>query len=97
MAPTTFKHPKTNLQEILLTLIKEGKVSLFDFPYLVSFRTRVSDLQLKHGLFLERVRENKANKFGNVYSYVIYALPKDSYPQAVELYHKITNENEVQQ
>lgn len=92
-----FKHPKTNFQEILLTLIKEGKVSLFDFPYLVSFRTRVSELQLKHGLFLERVRENNTNKFGNVYSYVVYALPKDSYTQAVELYHKITNENEVQQ
>ncbi len=87
---TKFKHPKTNQQEILLTLITNGKVSLFDFPYLVSFRTRVSDLQLKHGIFLERVRENKTNKFGNVYSYVIYGLPESSYEKAVELYHELS-------
>lgn len=35
------KKPKTNKAEILYTLIESGEVSIMDFPYLSSFRTRV--------------------------------------------------------
>lgn len=39
--------PKTTEQEILLHLIENGKVSIFDFPYLSGFRTRISNLKAK--------------------------------------------------
>lgn len=71
-----FKQPKTSEQEVLLTLILQGQVSIFDFPYLSGFRTRVSQLQNKHGLSLDRTLEKSCNKFGNTYNYAIHKLPE---------------------
>jgi hypothetical protein len=90
-----YVYPKTNQQEILLMLITKRTVSFFDFPYLVSFRTRVSEFQVKHGIFLQRFRETRVNKFGNTYSFVVYGLPEQSYKQAVALYKKLTAENNL--
>ena len=39
--------PKTTEQEILLHLIENDNVSIFDFPYLSGFRTRISNLKAK--------------------------------------------------
>ena len=36
--------PQTTEQEILLHLIENGSVSIFDFPYLSGFRTRISNV-----------------------------------------------------
>ena len=71
-----FPFPKTSEQEVLLTLILQGHVSIFDFPYLSGFRTRVSQLQTIHGLELDRKLDTRCNKFGNTYSYAIHILPK---------------------
>ena len=84
-----YEYPTTSQEEVLLTLILQGRVSIFDFPWLSGFRTRVSNLQLVHGLKLERVLDSRANKFGNVYSYAIHKLPTEEKENAIALYKKL--------
>lgn len=84
-----YEFPTTNTEEILLTLILQGRVSIFDFPYLSGYRTRVSELQLTHGLKLNRVLDNRSNKFGNSYSYAIHRLPPEEKDNAILLYKKL--------
>ena len=84
-----FKYPKTNEQEVLLTLITKGHVSIFDFSYMSGFRTRVSQLQTVHGLFLERILDKRCNKFGNTYTYAIHKLPIAEKEKAIALYNKL--------
>ena len=84
-----YEYPTTNTEEILLTLILQGYVSIFDFPYLSGFRTRVSNLQLVHGLKLNRVLNKRNNKFGNSFSYAIHRLPPEEKESAILLYKKL--------
>lgn len=86
-----FKYPRTSEQEVLLTLITQGHVSIFDFPYLSGFRTRVSQLQTVYGLFLERVLDKRTNKFGNAYNYAIHKLPASEKQKAINLYQKLNS------
>jgi len=86
-----FKFPRTSEQEVLLTLITQGYVSIFDFSYLSGFRTRVSQLQTVHGLSLDRVLDKRHNKFGNVYSYAIHKLPESEKEKAINLYNKLNS------
>lgn len=86
-----FPFLKTSGQEVLLTLILQGHVSIFDFPYLSGFRTRVSQLQTVHGLSLDRVMDKRCNKFGNTYSYAIHKLPEEQKEKAILLYNKLNN------
>lgn len=85
------KLPLTNTQEVLYTLIKKGSVSIFDYPYLSGFRTRVSDLKLKYNLSIETIKAQRTNKFGNVYTYAIHKL-KDK-EHAKEVYKSLTVNN----
>lgn len=82
--------PTTNTQEILYTLINQGHVSIFDFPYLSGFRTRVSELRLKHGLDIDPVNVTRCNKFGNAYTYKLHKL-KDK-EQAINLYNQLSDD-----
>jgi hypothetical protein len=86
-----FKFPRTSEQEVLLTLITQGHVSIFDFSYLSGFRTRVSQLQTVHGLLLDRVLDKRHNKFGNTYSYAIHKLPESEKEKAINLYNKLNS------
>ena len=82
-------NPKTSKAEILYTLIKSGSVSIMVFPYLSSFRTRISDLKLKHGLSIKRVKKTKLNKFNNSYTYIVHKLDKSQIENAVKIYKEI--------
>lgn len=84
-----YEYPTSNTEEILLTLILQGYVSIFDFPYLSSFRTRISELNNIHGLKLTRVLSNRTNKFANSYSYAIHRLPAEEKDKAISLYKKL--------
>jgi len=84
-----YEYPTTSTEEVLLTLILQGYVSIFDFPYLSGFRTRVSNLQLVHGLTLNRVLDKRNNKFNNSYSYAIHRLPPEEKENAIALYKKL--------
>lgn len=87
-----FPYPKTNVQEILLTLLTKGSVSIFDFPTLSGYRTRVSELQTFHNLPLIRVIDTRCNKFGNTYNYAIHKLSNDQKENAIALYYKLNKE-----
>jgi hypothetical protein len=84
-----YEFPTSNTQEVLLTLILQGYVSLFDFAYLASFRTRISELNNKHGLKLNRVIDHRNNRFGNSYYYAIHRLPPEEKDNAILLYKKL--------
>ena len=84
-----FNQPKTSEQEVLLTLILQGSVSIFDFSYMSGFRTRVSNLQLIHGLNLERTTAKEINKFKRTYKYAIHTLPESEKENAILLYNKL--------
>ena len=84
-----FAYPKTNLQEVLLTLILKGNVTLFDHSYMAGFRTRVSNLVLHYGLNLETTKAQRCNKFGNSYTYHIHKLPADQKDKAIKIYNKM--------
>jgi len=84
-----FAYPKTNLQEVLLTLILKGNVSLFAFPVMAGFRTRVSNLVIDYGLNLETTKAKRCNKFGNSYTYHIHKLPADQKDKAIAIYNKM--------
>lgn len=86
-----YPYPNTNTQEILLTLLTQGHVSIFDFPYLSGYRTRVSELQLVHKLSLSRKTSTRNNKFGNSYTYAIHFLPDSEKENAKKLYLKLVD------
>lgn len=81
--------PNTNTQEVLLQLILFGEISLFTFPYLAGYRTRVSELILSHGLKISKEIKTEQNKFGNTYHYALHKLPEDQKEFAIELYSKL--------
>jgi hypothetical protein len=89
--PHNLPYPKTNIQEILFELINEGKTSIFSFPYLSGFRTRVSEIQRDHGIKLDRIMETRCNKFSNPYTFANHILPLSEKDKAVELYNKLTS------
>lgn len=81
--------PKTNIQEILYTLIENGKVSIMDYPYLSGFRTRVSEIINKHGLKLASVPVTKLNKFGNSFTYIEHHLSDSRKGLALRIYNSL--------
>ena len=89
-----FNYPKTSEQEVLLTLITQGYVSIIDFPYLSGFRTRVSQLQTNRGLILDRVLDKRYNKFGNAFTYAIHKLNPKNKIKAIEIYNKLNHQND---
>jgi len=84
-----YEYPTTSQEEVLLTLILQGHVSIFDFPYLSGFRTRVSNLVVIYGLKLNRVLDSRFNKYGNTYQYAIHKLPTEEKEKAILLYQKL--------
>ena len=81
--------PKTNTQEILLTLIEKRKVSIMDYPYLSGFRTRISELSK----ILKFKNENvtKLNKHGNKFTYVVHKLELNEIGKCIKLYKQLQN------
>ena len=82
--------PKTTEQEILLHLIENGKVSIFDFPYLSGFRTRISNLK-KKGVEIESELIKGVNKYGNKYLFALHSIIDKN--TAVSIYENLTHLN----
>lgn len=83
--------PKSNKQEVLLTLIKKGKVSIKDFPYLSGFRTRVSELVLDNSLVLRNEYVTVKNKFNRSITYVEHHLDEKHIDTAIAIYNRLNN------
>ncbi len=84
-------NPRTSIQEVLFTLILQGNVSIFDFPWMSGFRTRVSNLKKNYDLDIITEKLTKKNKHGNIYTYCNHILPKTEIENAKNLYLKINN------
>ena len=82
----TLKKPKTAMQEVLFALIVQGETSIFDFAWMSGFRTRISDLKIKHELKIKSIKKQKVNKHGNTYTYCLHKLPKNEKQKAINLY-----------
>ena len=83
--------PKTTEQEILLHLIKNGSVSIFDFPYLSGFRTRISNLKAKF-VPIESSKLTSTNKYGRTYSFAMHRLMDKQ--KAIDLYEKLNGQKQ---
>lgn len=81
--------PKTNKAEILYTLIKNGSVSIKDFPYLSGFRTRISELANDDDIQMLHISSTGINKFGNSYTYKEHLLPAELRDSAIKKYQVI--------
>lgn len=88
-----YNKPKNSTQEVLLHLILFGNASIEDFPYLSGFRTRISNLILDHGLFLEREWIFAFNQYGNQIKYAKHTLPESQKEKAVQIYLKLNAES----
>jgi hypothetical protein len=84
--PHELPMPKTNFQEVLFTLINNGKCSFFDFEYLQGFRTRISEI--KELINLDLRHEKKNNKFGNSYTFSVHILHEKELNKAIDLYYE---------
>lgn len=86
------KPPKTHKQEILRRLIKKGKVSIKRFYWMSGFRTRISELGLKHGLILNsKTTVKRFSKYGNSSIFTVHQLPPEQKARAIKLYNELQN------
>lgn len=81
--------PKNNTAEVLLKLITKGSVSMKDFSWMEGFRTRVSEINLKHNIPLLKTTETDENKHGHPIRFIKHSLPDDQVDFATEVYNKI--------
>jgi hypothetical protein len=87
---TTLEQPRTVKAAILRELILRPEISEMDVRF-NSFRSRISDLRLEHGLNV-RYKEKKAkNAFGNDLVYRVHYLWQIDLKKAVRLYKKINH------
>lgn len=81
--------PKNTSAKVLYVLIKNRSASIKDFPYLAGFRTRISELTLKHNVNLFHISKSDVNSFGRNYQYKVHFLPTDEVKNAIKVYKKI--------
>lgn len=82
-------NPVNTTAEVLSELIKKGSVSIIEFSWMEGFRTRVSELCLKHSIPLSKTNETGTNKHGNTFHYKRHSLPVTELELAVSVYEKI--------
>ena len=81
--------PKNNTAEVLFNLIIKGSVSMKDFAWMEGFRTRVSEINLKHNITLLKTSETAENKYGHPIRFIRHTLPEDQLEFATSVYNQI--------
>lgn len=81
--------PNNVRAKVLYKLIKQGNVSIIDFPYLSGFRTRVSELLLRFEIQLTNINKKGTNEFGRTFVYVEHHLDFNQVEKAIEVYNTI--------
>jgi hypothetical protein len=89
-ANSNLPKPKSSIGDVLFTLLENGSVSLEDYPWLQGLRTRVSELNRKHGIFLETETVKGKNRHGHTMVYNRHILPVSERDKALKLYYKIS-------
>lgn len=82
---TTLPKPRSAKATILLGLITRLEISEQDYDF-NSFRTRLSDLRLKHKLPIRHKEIKGTNQFGHAMVYRVHYLWRISIPKAKKLY-----------
>lgn len=80
--------PKTTKAMILHLLLNKGEVSEQDFK-INSFRSRLSDLIIKHDLPIRHRVVKFKNRFKRSSQYREHYLLKRDFPRAIKLYNQI--------
>jgi len=88
MAKTELPKPKSAKATILYGLITRQEISEQEYPF-NGFRSRVSDLKLKHNLPIRFKKIKGKNQFGHAMVYRVHYLWRISIPKAIRLYRKI--------
>lgn len=81
--------PKNTTADVLYSLIRNKKVSLQDFPRLAGFRTRLSNIKVKHQLPLIFITKEGINKFGNKMVFREHILEENQVEKAISIYNQI--------
>lgn len=80
--------PSTDLQDVLLHIVKHGEVSCKNFPILQGYRTRVSELRMQGILFSDIQIEGEKNRHGHPKPIVLHKCLNIS--EALRLYKQLT-------
>lgn len=80
--------PKSYKQEILLHLIRNGKVSFHHFN-IQDFRKEISTIKNDYDIRLTSKEVESMNKYGNKYRFVEHYLPDCEKDDAIALYKKL--------
>lgn len=83
--------PKSDNAEVLLHLIKKGSVSAKDFWWLSGYRSRISNLLLRHNVPIRKESKTGTNKRGNQFQYIVCHLDAHHKETALAIYHKINS------
>jgi len=87
---TTLDQPRTVKAAILRELIMRPEISEQDVRF-NSFRSRLSDLRLDHGLNIRFKEKKKKNAFGHDLVYRVHYLWQIEKNKAIRLYKKINH------
>jgi len=87
---TILDQPRTVKAAILRELILKTEISERQMPF-NSFRSRLSDLQRKHGLAIRFKEKKGKNSFGHPMVYRVHYLWRSELDKATRLYKKINN------
>lgn len=82
------KTPKSHLQEVLLSLITKGKVSMYSTRYYGTSK-RVGELARDNGIAVSRRMIERKNKYNETERYAEYTLQDKE--KAVNLYKRLTS------
>ena len=83
------KKPNNSKAEVLHTMIINGEVSIFDYPYMSGFRTRISELRLEYDFEFTSKKKSGINKHGNSYLYSVHILNDNEKEKAIKVYNQI--------
>lgn len=90
MSQQTLSDPRTTLAEVLHGLITRSEISERDFN-LNGFRTRISDLRLKHKIPVRFAEKKRKNRHGHTSIHRVHYLWRLSVPRAMRIYEQINN------
>lgn len=79
--------------DVLFTLLVNGSASIIEHPKLSGFRTRISELSLKHGVIISSINEKGVNKFGSSITYKRHFLAPEHIEEAKTIYYTINKSN----
>lgn len=70
--------------DILNAALDKGSVSIEEFFWMPSFRTRISELNRDYMGIFEKKQKTKTNKYGRKYTYTVHIVKEDVARNAIK-------------